>query len=575
MAKNYLLAILFVWLAQIVAAQVENTGPIVDWRQHNLTRYNKFLVNPAYSYVREDSKSVSFWSRVQWTGVDNSPQTFLLNYSGKVSENSGAGLGLYQQNLGLLVDSGLILNYAYSVQLGLDSRLTFGLNTTLFRRGIDKNAINPTEPDPLILENQDDFLFLLMPGMNLTLGSFDLGVYAENLIDYNFNDGNKVTDFSDKIYSSQLAYTKPFKWAGGMLEDGYWRTLTYVKSLPEQDMQYGINSMVDMPYYGWIMAGYNNVYGISGGIGVKLGDGISIGINYENGSSQTNKAFGSTWEAIATIDLGPRKMRKNAIPTNGKVVKAKNKEEEVNNAVAENDTDDSADMADTSNDSYSIVGGSEKTSTTSYTVAGGGGNSSDSKSQTAVNNDGTAANTNNTTTVVVDAANEGVSGAKEKQATDDKHAMASSEETGVTTTTTGTTITPEQKQVLTEEEAAAAFVKETDSIIKSLSGKTGDKNSVTLEVFGEDSSYKTIPAAEGIEKGFYLIVNVFSQESYFTEFMTDLDHRGFTPEYFINPANDYYYVYLRKSTSYVAIKNEQRSNLSGSYTADKWVLWVK
>ena len=115
MIKRYLLTIGLLLASYVLFSQVENTSAIVDWRQHNLTKYNKFLVNPTYSFVRNDTKAVSFWSRIQWTGIENSPQTYLLSYSGKVSENSGAGLGLYQQNLGLLVDSGLILNYAYGV----------------------------------------------------------------------------------------------------------------------------------------------------------------------------------------------------------------------------------------------------------------------------------------------------------------------------------------------------------------------------------------------------------------------------------------------------------------------------
>src|SRR5690606_14327657 len=37
-----------------------------------------------------------------------------------------------------------------------------------------------------------------------------------------------------------------------------------------------------------------------------------------------NKAFGSTWEAIATIELGARERRKNVLETDGKATASRN-----------------------------------------------------------------------------------------------------------------------------------------------------------------------------------------------------------------------------------------------------------
>src|SRR5690606_8638146 len=348
--KRYLLNVAMLLVCCTAISQVENKSTIVDWRQHNLTQYNKFLVNPTYSAVRNQHRSVSFWSRIQWTGVDNSPQTYMLSYAGKVGENSGAGVGLYQQSLGLLVDSGLLVNYAYNVQIAQEVSLAFGVNTTLFRRGLDKNTANSADPDPAVLDNKGDFLLVFMPGLNVSIKNFDVGVYAENLFDYNFNDSNTLTDFSKKIFSGQLGYTKELEYANGMFLDATWRTVAYGKSLPNEDFQYGLNTMIDLPYTGWMQVGYNNAFGISGGIGVKVGEGISIGIVYENGTSKTNKAFGSTYEAIATIELGQRERRKNIIDTDGKATVTRN----VDQANFVTSDDISRGRADLSRDSTAV-----------------------------------------------------------------------------------------------------------------------------------------------------------------------------------------------------------------------------
>src|SRR5690606_24694197 len=156
--KRYLLIVAMLLVCCTAISQVENKSTIVDWRQHNLTQYNKFLVNPTYSAVRNQHRSVSFWSRIQWTGLDNSPQTYMLSYAGRVGESSGDGLGLYQRSLGLLAGSGLLVNYAYNVQTAQEVSLAFRVNITLFRRGVDNNTAHSADPVPAVLDNKDDIL---------------------------------------------------------------------------------------------------------------------------------------------------------------------------------------------------------------------------------------------------------------------------------------------------------------------------------------------------------------------------------------------------------------------------------
>ncbi|MCX2681854.1 PorP/SprF family type IX secretion system membrane protein [Galbibacter sp. EGI 63066] len=566
MPKKHLLTVGLLLVFYMSFSQVENSNPVViDWRQHNLTKYNKFLVNPTYSYVKNDSKAVSFWSRVQWTGVENSPQTYLLSYSGKVGENSGAGLGLYQQNLGLLVDSGLLLNYAYGVNFTEDVVLTVGINTTLFRRGLNKNAVNSAESDPAILENQDDFLFLAMPGINLSIGSVDMGIYAENIFDYNFNDANTVTDFSDKIFSGQLGYTKAFDRSIGFMEDARWRTLVYGKTLPNEDFQYGFNSLIDLPYTGWFQAGYNNIFGISGGLGVRIGEGISIGINYEMGTSKTNRAFGSTYEAIASIELGPRKMRKNKnlLDQGGNVKPSRNVDDEdfvssedikrkreeaanrmLNEKPGKNDEDDATSK-------YAVYGGDKET---------------ESKSPNEINK--------NTT---VEEGQEEVTGDEEAVAENTEKANASEEnddvQENILTKMDSTAITEAEASKI--EDQYQQYLKKADSVAKVMTEKGIDTTAVTTNVFGANTSYRTMNSMPGVEKGFYLVVNVFAEKGYFNAFVDDLRSRGFEPKFFLNPENNYYYVYLHKTDRYAPIKNLQRNNVNNTYFADKWVLWVK
>lgn len=591
--SKILIYICFLCLTGVMSAQVENNNTIVDWRQHNLNKYNRMLVNPTYSIVREGGKAISFWSRIQWTGVNNSPQTFLINYSGKIGESSGGGLGLYQQNLGLLVDSGLLMNYAYQVQFGRRTHLTLGINSTLFRRGLNKNAVSSSEPDPAILENQDDFLWLFMPGINLSVGGFDLGFYAENLFDYNLNESRSVTGFDSKIYSGQLGVTHVFKNSYGLLQNAVWRSLTYVKTQPNNNTQYGGSTMIDLPRYGWLQMGYNNTYGVNGALGIKLGDGISVGVIYETGTTLSNQNFGPTYEAMATVELGFRKPQKQFA--------AAVKENETEDQVAENDTKNTSDknQTDAGNSvaqektvasggtAYAVVGGSKKEEDSTTEAIQKENSKGEKQDVRSPNREGIAEKEKENTEVALNRIVEDMEKDDLALQIDQKASGEINNEnndhpaSNISETPAIENITPDPYEAdlyaSASDDEMAVDISQEEELLEETLLKVEDENNpvVTREVFGETSSYKTISAAAGVEKGFYLVVNVFSKEHYFKDFILELKENGFEPQSFVNPKNNYWYVYLAYADNYYRVKQMQRSHLDGAYHKDKWVLWVK
>ncbi|WP_224490340.1 PorP/SprF family type IX secretion system membrane protein [Robertkochia flava] len=581
----YIAILVFHWFAML-AAQEADTPTIVDWRQHNLTKYNRMLVHPAYSVVGEEGTAISFWSRIQWTGVNNSPQTFLLNYSGKVGASSGAGIGLYQQNLGLLTDSGMLMNYAYRARFSEHTYLSFGINSALFRRGLNKNAVSSSEPDPAILENQDDFLWIFMPGINLSIGGVDIGVYAENLFDYNLNESRSVTGFDHKIYSAQLGYTHEFKNAIGLLDGAKWRSLSYAKTQPNNQPQYGGSTLLDLPRYGWLQMGYNNVYGINGALGVKLGDGISVGVIFETGTNLSNRNFGPTYEAMATVELGGRRNRNSR---NGLAAYAPKKgtQKVANQADQQNPEGDHSKAED-----IPVTPGAPLKRV--YAVFGATTKETQKQDTPMVGRPVSVENTGEEIAIKK----------KEDQNQDLERIVAEVLKDEITTPaeTTGSTkkskplpsltgsghqemlspksetdVHPDAEKTVV---AATSVIREkavpadNDSVQEDVA-EAESEALVTRKVFGETTSYRTLKAATGVEKGFYLVVNVFSREHYFKDFTSELREKGFEPLYFKNPDNDFWYVYLAYADNYYRVKQLQRSHLDGQYKQDKWVLWVK
>ena len=128
MKKHCLLLILCFCSIQTFYSQEDDGVVSLAIPTRNSLTFNRYTVNPTFSFVREQTKFISIYNKREWVQFDNAPLTYLASYSGRFGENIGAGLGLFQQNYGVLTTFGGILNFAYNARLAEDSHLTFGIN---------------------------------------------------------------------------------------------------------------------------------------------------------------------------------------------------------------------------------------------------------------------------------------------------------------------------------------------------------------------------------------------------------------------------------------------------------------
>ena len=107
-------------------AQEELPFIAYDVPSQNLLKYNRFLINPTFSTVREDKSYVNLLHRNQSVSFDDNNQLYFLSYSGRVNDRTGLGLSLYTQREGILSNYGVLANYAYGIKLSDKSNFTFG-----------------------------------------------------------------------------------------------------------------------------------------------------------------------------------------------------------------------------------------------------------------------------------------------------------------------------------------------------------------------------------------------------------------------------------------------------------------
>ena len=310
-------------------AQEELPFIAYDVPSQNLLKFNRFLINPTFSTVREDKSYVNLLHRNQSVSFEDNNQLYFLSYSGRINDRTGLGLSLYTQREGILSNYGVLANYAYGIKLNDKSNFTFGANLSYYSSGIDESRANPIEDDPFLSDFVDSSLLSFQPGFNLSYGPFDFGMFAENLFDYNLRTSETVTEFKDKTYSAHLQYTYPFENLDGIMEGGRLMPLARARMVGQEEFILGGNLILDLPKIGWLQGGYDSFYGASAGLGFNLNRRLSIGYTMEKGLSNEFDNFGLTHEISFAYSFTPNLTEDRVMLEDENEMLAENQEESV------------------------------------------------------------------------------------------------------------------------------------------------------------------------------------------------------------------------------------------------------
>lgn len=551
------LIILFLFLPLVIQAQVVELPP--DFRQHNLTEYNSSLLSPIFSLDRNQPESLALWTRWQWQSIDGDPTTYLFNYTHRFNRQSAAGIGFFQHNTGLFLQTGAIVNYAYGFDLGKGMQLAFGLNVLGYQRKPSDNRYqpNPDVPLPPLFDVSNDFILQIAPSVRFRYDKFSIGLVGENLLDYNFSKSGQETAGSDKIYIALASYQFPV-FIFGSSETSYIQPTLYMKTLPGMDDQYGITSLFSTPKF-WVQLGYNDFYGISGGVGGRFFKHLSIGALMESGSSSAIAGSNTSIELITAYTFGPGDIR-------GKVVGFDTgEEEEVLVPPAEearpSETEALAEQQEAEarseqiRDSIALV-----------------------REQEAM----AAARALQEEREIALSKRQRDSLAKAELAMNQKKKQTLDSLAEVRRQANLATAMQQEEQrrldsvakVQRQAELAAAQGLEDQRRRDSVAQAAVAQQAVEDVAPEPGEKYEESTTADGLVPGFYLIANVFGTKKYFEAFMKTLKGKGLDPKSFYRNVNKYNYVYLQRYNTIEDARQARNSKFDGKYSEDLWIFRV-
>ncbi|WP_299113653.1 PorP/SprF family type IX secretion system membrane protein [uncultured Winogradskyella sp.] len=274
-----LIIIFLCFSVQFVCSQEDDGVVAFDLPIRNSLVFNRFAINPTFTFVREQQKYISFNNKREWVQFDNAPETFVGSYSGRFAENIGAGVAAFQQNYGVLTTFGGLLNFAYNVKLRQDNNLTFGLNVGAYKSGVNTSNVVANFDDPSLQNVPENFLLTVNPGINYGTRLLDFGISINNLVLYNFETSEMIQDDPKQGIQAHVMHTGFFS-GQGFFEKTKFSGLLMSEFREDETIISGLASL-NVPRGIWFQVGYNNRYGVSGGIGLNVTKNIALEYNVE------------------------------------------------------------------------------------------------------------------------------------------------------------------------------------------------------------------------------------------------------------------------------------------------------
>ncbi|MFD2098195.1 PorP/SprF family type IX secretion system membrane protein [Flagellimonas iocasae] len=537
----------------------QESNPYVTYNVpfQNLLKFNRFLINPTFSSVREDKSYINLFHRSQSADFDNNNQNYFLSYSGQVNDRIGVGFSLYNQQEGVISNLGVMANYAHGIRLGRESSLTFGVNIPYYVSSFDPDRAVTVEEDPLLNDTSKNSIISFQPGLNLSIGKFDFGVFAHNLLDYNVSSGKSLTDLSQKTFSGHIQYAQDFKNGAGIFEDGRLLPLARIRLEGDESPIFGGGIILDLPKLGWIQGGYDQFYGASAGTGFNLNRRLSFGYNFEKNLNNDFVNLGVTHEISIAYSFVPMMARNIVVdneedpkarkPIEGGLVADTKKEKEEKTGKLDVETTlrptNKEDLAFWEEQIETLKAQQED----NYAVI----------SELIFKMDSLEENRQRDLEKRFEMVMRMV-----KRQTDEQRPDIEAD----------------------AEKLYLAKSEDLDSIYNAIDDQRLAENSVNTKKEVPEKkgtftggAYKPIEKfinLDGVGKGHYIVANVFKNERYLKSFMAKLKAQGLNPQYFKNPDNGLNYVYLAKFDQDDDAYAAYQSKMKGKYSDEIWIMHV-
>ena len=483
--------------------------------------FTPYMYNPAMSGKSGDTE-LSIIHRRQWTGIQGSPETSALGLNGAV-ENQKWGYSLYGYNdqTDIVNRTAFYGNYAYHLRFSETGTLSFGLGAGYLFNSIDQSAIRVKDAtDPLLYPTTKAGVLDVSAGLNLRIADFQLGIAAPQLfaapVVYSDNFVGPVQYNLIRHYVATAQYD--FKFSG---KKNVLSPFVMVKMADNVKPQVDAGLLFNMTEYFFVGAVYRSEYAVTANAGVHLTDHLTFAYAYDFSINEFGYDLGNSHEFMLSYSFGGSKKTEKL---ENEIKKMKDKQRK--------QTDDYEEMMNEKLDEFR----------------------DEIELEQQKRNDQLKQDLENGSIVVPGG---GTQGGNQGGGTQGGNQNPQGFNTGG------------QQPGGTQGGTQGGNQGGTQG-----GNQAGNYPPSSSSIQGYQSSSYASNVVPG-STGYYVTAGVFSSESNAQRQVNKLKGQNVDANYFRDPSNNMFYVYVMKFNSYDEAKSARSSNLNGQYSGKLWIKVVQ
>lgn len=268
--------------------------------QYTQYMYNMNIINPAYAGSRENL-SFGLLYRKQWAGIDGAPETGTFFGHSPIGNNLGLGLSAISDQIGPVKETNLYADISYTLQLGGEHRLAFGV-----KAGATFHDINLTAGNVDVIDPNDPFFGM---GITKTTPNFGAGFFYYTEKYYlsfsvpNLLSSVHLDDNGNKIGSDTQHYFLTGGYVFDLSKNTELKPSFLVKSAFDAPTSFDVNLNARFYKKFEIGASYRLDDSISGLVNFAVTPQFRIGYAYDSVSSDLNAYAPASHEIMLLFDL--------------------------------------------------------------------------------------------------------------------------------------------------------------------------------------------------------------------------------------------------------------------------------
>ncbi len=274
--------------------------------------WNQLILNPAYAGSRDAITASAVW-REQWVGLEGAPSTQVISlHSPLPGDKIGLGLTVENDNIGPSNNTGVWGDFAYRIQTGEKSKLSFGLRAGfgVYQASL-RDLDNIDTNDPVFSQNvENNFL------PNFGFGAYYygdrgyVGISSPTLLENELNSGRnpsgKAQDLDKRHYYLMGGYVFSLSQdsAGVMFKPS-----TVIRVVEGAPVSFDISANFLIKQKLWLGAAYRYQDAVAAIVSFQFTEHLQAGYSYDFGTSSLRSYHHGSHEIMLTYDFFKRDVK--------------------------------------------------------------------------------------------------------------------------------------------------------------------------------------------------------------------------------------------------------------------------